>query len=865
MKRAIAILILIFPIAVGCQEQFNSASPPQETAVGPPAFVQSTTTSTDSDALTQTVIKMAIENAQRAFYQPLVTAFEEEHPEIDVKLLAIEDVASNSDDYWKQVAESADLFTYSTSHQAGEAYLLNLDPLIENDPFFEKDDFAPGLLPSDGESIYAIPTSAVYRLIYFDKSAFDEAGLPYPKPGWSLDEFLAAAQLLTAREGDETVRWGYMPLDVRYEPLLSTQLTAPLIVNGQPRWEAADVITAVQQFSELFTQYQISPWLPTYRDLATGRLEQLQLMGNGTSAMWQRGHTFWSQYPDAGVVTAPVSEAGYAADPLLTGFAISRGTQQPEAAWQLLTFLSRQSPIVMDDSLPVPARLSVAEVTNFWERIPPQLAPALRFAVENNKAARFSVKTIGIVDVLAAVIEDDLSVETAVANAQTTSVEQSGTPQETSEPIMVATDEPETPQITIRFATTWNEYDAIRELAKAYQEENKGIAINVERIDTEQPINEDPILAQADCFVYMADQVEQYEQPLLALTPLIELDSTIDVSDFYPGAIVKLTSNGDLFALPAWVRMRYIEYNRTLFEEAGITEPNADWTLAQFLQSAQALTDEEKGQVGFVDWERRVLIDGMTQFTPHPIDPEQQQFDFAATEEMMQWYVDLVTLYRVQPPMPGLFLDVEEVFDRYDLFYQLVTQEKAAMWIGDVNDRGLTNWVNAQESQIGVVPIPRGPSGRNIDFGQGLAAYYIKADTDLRQPCWEWIKFLTEQPLISPYLPGRITTAESAKFMEYVGAERVTVYLSSAVHSTEETVPSLNGWYNPALLWLSIIYELAVKENQPIQPALLEAQELFNTYRACLIENNGFSVEPIWQACATATDARLKARYGSQN
>ncbi len=101
--------------------------------------------------------------------------------------------------------------------------------------------------------------------------------------------------------------------------------------------------------------------------------------------------------------------------------------------------------------------------------------------------------------------------------------------------------------------------------------------------------------------------------------------------------------------------------------------------------------------------------------------------------------------------------------------------------------------------------------------------------------------------------------------MEYVGAEKTAVYLAAATDSPPAAAPSLNGWYNPALLWLSLIYEQAVKENQPIQPALLEVQQLFDAYRTCVMENDAFNDAPAWQACASATDERLQARYGSEN
>lgn len=44
----------------------------------------------------------------------------------------------------------------------------------------------------------------------YDRQASDQAGVPYPKPGWSRDEFRATLNAVTAREGDEVTRSGFV-------------------------------------------------------------------------------------------------------------------------------------------------------------------------------------------------------------------------------------------------------------------------------------------------------------------------------------------------------------------------------------------------------------------------------------------------------------------------------------------------------------------------------------------------------------------------------------------------------------------------------------------------------------------------------
>ncbi len=107
MKRAIVILIFILSVSVGCQEQADRESPPQETAVITQPPLQNTAIAPDNDQI-QTTVKMAVDNEERVFYQPLVAAFAEEHPEINVELLIIEDLGANADDYWNYASRVGD-------------------------------------------------------------------------------------------------------------------------------------------------------------------------------------------------------------------------------------------------------------------------------------------------------------------------------------------------------------------------------------------------------------------------------------------------------------------------------------------------------------------------------------------------------------------------------------------------------------------------------------------------------------------------------------------------------------------------------------------------------------------------------------
>lgn len=64
---------------------------------------------------------------------------------------------------------------------------------------FEIDGYAPSIvegLQQDGKQL-AVPYDLGPYVLYYNKDMFDAAGVPLPTPGWSVEEFMAAAEALT--------------------------------------------------------------------------------------------------------------------------------------------------------------------------------------------------------------------------------------------------------------------------------------------------------------------------------------------------------------------------------------------------------------------------------------------------------------------------------------------------------------------------------------------------------------------------------------------------------------------------------------------------------------------------------------------
>jgi multiple sugar transport system substrate-binding protein len=142
--------------------------------------------------------------AELAAYQGLVDAFEAGHREIDIELIHI----PSQDEYRLRLGADfaagspADVLLINYRRYAPFAAMGALEPLepyLRGSELIAEDDFFPEAIDPfrwRGE-LMCIPQNVSSLVVYYDKDLFDEAGLPYPAPDWTWDDFLATAQELT--------------------------------------------------------------------------------------------------------------------------------------------------------------------------------------------------------------------------------------------------------------------------------------------------------------------------------------------------------------------------------------------------------------------------------------------------------------------------------------------------------------------------------------------------------------------------------------------------------------------------------------------------------------------------------------------
>lgn len=113
--------------------------------------------------------------------------------------------------------------------------------------------------------------------------------------------------------------------------------------------------------------------------------------------------------------------------------------------------------------------------------------------------------------------------------------------------------------------------------------------------------------------------------------------------DYYPQALQALSYNGKLYAIPRDVSNLVIFYNKDLFDKKGVTYPSADWTLDEFLKTAQILTDDKTFGVSF---EEDPLF-----YLPYLMSNGGgfYEMDKQESKDAIQFYADLRKKYHVAP------------------------------------------------------------------------------------------------------------------------------------------------------------------------------------------------------------------------
>src|SRR5579872_144283 len=285
----------------------------------------------------------------------LISQFEKSHPHLQVVLEAL-----TFEEYFPrllaqfQQGQGPDVVFVSSQAVADFCRLHLLEPLTDYekaDPDVTLDAFYPVTVKwfTIHGDLYALPRDiAPVCVVYYNKKAFDEASLLYPKDNWTVDEFLKSALALTRRDGEGKVeQWGL----VEDFPLPENWIYA---FGGRfvddpysPRWYKIDqpgFLKGVQYRADLINIHKV---MPRPADLSqTGALEPTALFEAGKAAMFLSG--IWRTPTFRGIQNFPwditlsprVAHVEKAVVGGSSGYGIAKTSRHKKEAWELIAFLS---------------------------------------------------------------------------------------------------------------------------------------------------------------------------------------------------------------------------------------------------------------------------------------------------------------------------------------------------------------------------------------------------------------------------------------------------------------------------------------------------------------------------------------------
>lgn len=250
--------------------------------------------------------------------------------------------------------------------------LKDLNPNIEADPNFNRDDFFPSLLEAfekDGGQ-YGIPKDFSPYVLFYNKQMFAEAGIDSIPKNW--DELVEVATTLTKDlDGDGTKdQYGLV-----LEPIL--EMIMPFVYQNGGYFQNPDgslgvtdepFLEAVEFYHGLYSSGIAT--IPT--DVGQGW--NGDTFGRGKAAMALSGNWLLPflevNYPDLEWAIAPLPAGKQKATiAFTTAYAMPKKVKHEEDAWKLVSYLGGKEGMKQwtSQGLALPARRSVAEENGFYD------------------------------------------------------------------------------------------------------------------------------------------------------------------------------------------------------------------------------------------------------------------------------------------------------------------------------------------------------------------------------------------------------------------------------------------------------------------------------------------------------------------
>lgn len=308
--------------------------------------------------------------------QEIAKKFEEKNPGVKVQ------VEPYGDGFDQKLAASFGAknppdVMYMWNFPAYSESLEPLDKFIEGDPNMDLNDFYQGLFnySSMNGKIYGMPAGFTTRVVYYNKDLFDKANIPYPKDGWTWDDFKQIAKKLSD-PSQKQYGFGVVPEPDTYDlqGLVWSNGGSYISKDGKQikgYMNSPETIEAINVLSDLLKDKSAV--------LVGGKNQQNgdDIFKAGKIAMWESGVWPLQGFKEAKINFGTVEVPSFGGKPTKgviasSAVSIAKDSKNKELAYKFVKFYSSAEAIKMRTS-DLPVRISVVKEKNMEQD--PMLSP----------------------------------------------------------------------------------------------------------------------------------------------------------------------------------------------------------------------------------------------------------------------------------------------------------------------------------------------------------------------------------------------------------------------------------------------------------------------------------------------------------
>ena len=146
---------------------------------------------------------------------------------------------------------------------------------------------------------------------------------------------------------------------------------------------------------------------------------------------------------------------------------------------------------------------------------------------------------------------------------------------------------------------------------------------------------------------------------LQPLDPYLRSERALKTEDYFPGALEAVIAEGQICGLPLSVGVTLLQYDKRLFDAAGLEPPGGNWTWSTLLEASRVLTkvtgDSQSDQYALNLLGPLVLPSLIWQNGGDIISKDGKRSLLAEPPavEAIKFYYDLLHTYKVSPPPPS--------------------------------------------------------------------------------------------------------------------------------------------------------------------------------------------------------------------